>query len=124
MLEYIGYAAFDGFVLLEALFLPMTFKEIEFNAILYCKSLRLLVLPNAIDLSMVGYCIINGTIIEQHAKKCGCPIFYEWDIDSDVEGYYATVEFSDRVNEWLKHHTDLAPFHQLCYRFCYKKTNQ
>ena len=103
-LEYIGYNAFKYCYSLEALFLPSTVKSIEYKAFYWCRSLRLLILPNDINLNNVGSGIINNTAIYQFAENAG--VEYEWNYDGIV-----TEESSRRVNEWLNHHMDHAPFH-------------
>ena len=80
---------------MEALFLPSTLKSIEHHAFARCRSLRLLILPNDIDLSNVGNDIIDQTAIGHIATTAGMPF--------------------SRVNEWLFHHMDDSPFHELCY---------
>jgi hypothetical protein len=76
-----------------------------------CRSLKLLILPNDIDINNVGKGIIYLTAIEQIAKATG--VAYEF---NEYQGYHAmTNESSRRVKEWLYHHMDEAPFHKLCY---------
>jgi len=53
--------------------------------------------------------IIGGTSIFEIAVNAG--VGYEF---RDGCGY-ATDESNRRVNEWLLHHMDDAPFHKLCY---------
>ena len=105
-LEYIGDRAFEQCESLEALFLPSTVTSIEHLAISGCRSLRLIILPNDIDLGKVGNKIISYTHIQQIAKASGVEYDYY---------YGGFVEHNRRVNEWLFHHMDAAPFHKLCY---------
>ncbi len=107
-LEYIGASAFYNCHYLEALFLPSTVKTIESYAFGSCSSLRLVILPNDIDLSKISQEIIYKAGIRLIAKTAG--VKYEW-------RYYGqrTNESDRRVNEWLIHHMDKAPFHKLCY---------
>ncbi len=98
-LQTIGECAFCGCESLEALFLPSTVKSIEGGVLLWHTSLRLLVLPNDIDLSNVVYRDIECTAIHQIAETT----------DS---GYNAwNVEIHRRVDEWL----DEALFHNICF---------
>ena len=107
ILEYIGHNAFEFCESLEALFLPSTVKEIGYGACSSCRSMRFLILPPEIDLIKVDNWIINQTGLEQIAGYTGV----EYDYDSLI-----TEERSNRrVNEWLIHHMDDAPFHKLCY---------
>ena len=112
-LEYIGRMAFHSCYSLEALFLPSTLKSIGYQAFYVCRSLRLLILPNDIDLDNVGEGIINETVIYQIAKNAG--VEYERASVVTNFGYRITEESIRRVNEWLIHHMDEAPFHKLCY---------
>ena len=101
-LEYIGEYAFHSCHFLEALFLLSTLKSIDHWTFWYCRLLRLLILPNDIDLINVGE-IIKCTAISQIAENAG--VAYEND--------HASGESIRRVNEWLIHHMDEAPFHKL-----------
>jgi len=108
-LEYIGAWAFTGCHSLEALFLPSTVKSIGHLAFNGCRSMRLLILPNDIDLNNVGNRIIEDTGVYYIAKASGVAYeMNEWGED-------VTDESNRRVNEWLFHHMDEAPFHKLCY---------
>ena len=107
-LEYIGDCAFAQCESLKALFLPSTVKSIRFYAFDSCSSLRLLILPNDIDLGKVPMYIISDTPIYHIADNVG--VQYEEE-DDDIP----TDESIRRVNEWLFHHMDAAPFHKLCY---------
>ena len=69
-----------------------------------CQSLRLLILPHDIDLDNAEV-IINFTAIYQIARNAGVT----------YENRNITDESNRRVNEWLFHHMDQAPFHKLCY---------
>lgn len=112
-LEHIGYRAFRGCILLEALFLPSTVKSIKDDAFENCPSLKLMILPNDIDLNNVGKYIIyslNAGILSYYAGSTR----YEWIEDEDGI-WNITDESSRRVNEWLFHHMDGSPFHKLCY---------
>eukprot|EP00554_Chaetoceros_debilis_P011175 CAMPEP_0194109420 /NCGR_PEP_ID=MMETSP0150-20130528/8911_1 /TAXON_ID=122233 /ORGANISM="Chaetoceros debilis, Strain MM31A-1" /LENGTH=201 /DNA_ID=CAMNT_0038798367 /DNA_START=65 /DNA_END=667 /DNA_ORIENTATION=+ len=106
-LEYIAAGAFWCCESLEALFLPSTVTSIGYRAFSGCRSMRLLILPHDIDVSNVGEMIIydinqqNG--IQQIAKNAGMGYDYE-----------DFVESGRRVNEWLIHQMDEAPFHKLC----------
>jgi len=64
-------------------------------------------LPNTIDLGNIGRGVIYEAAISQIAETAGAN--YELDEGS------ITTESSRRVNEWLVHHMDGAPFHKLCY---------
>jgi len=70
--------------------------------------MRLMILPNGIDLNNVGNTITHDTGIFQITESVG--VAYEWDEDGD-----STDESNRRVNEWLLHYMDAAPFHKLCY---------
>ena len=83
---------------MEAVFLPSTVKSIGSWSFSGCRSLRLLVLPHRTDLDNVKEIIVQ-TAIYQIAKNAG--VAYEYG--------------NHRVNEWLIHHMDHAPFHKLCY---------
>ena len=107
MLEYIGWRAFAKCLALEALFLPSTVKSIMNAAFWGCQSLRLIILPNGIDLSNVGYAIIYNTPIYQIPENAG--------VAYDEDELPFAYESNRRVNEWLFHHMDEAPFHTLCY---------
>ena len=104
-LEYIGKFAFVSYYVLEALFLPSTVKSIEREAFGSCESMRLLILPHDIDLNNVRNDIIDGTDIYQIARTAGV----EYDCHGGINN-----ESNRRVNEWLIHHMDAAPFHKLC----------
>ena len=108
ILEYIGWYAFDSCESLEALFLPSTVKEIEYGAFYCCRSMRLLILPHDFDLNKVDKGIIHDTGVYHIAEASG--VAYEY----DEIGYSYTNESKRRVNEWLIHHMDEAPFHKLC----------
>ena len=115
-LEYIGNHAFYCCVSLEALFLPSTVNSIGKNALKYCRSMRLLILPHDMDLNNIGMDIIIGTAVYEIAKASG--VRYELDRAAIRSiGYVLgnAVESNRRVNEWLFHHMDEAPFHKLCY---------
>eukprot|EP00554_Chaetoceros_debilis_P008911 CAMPEP_0194100210 /NCGR_PEP_ID=MMETSP0150-20130528/1158_1 /TAXON_ID=122233 /ORGANISM="Chaetoceros debilis, Strain MM31A-1" /LENGTH=176 /DNA_ID=CAMNT_0038786545 /DNA_START=14 /DNA_END=541 /DNA_ORIENTATION=- len=104
-LEFIGEWAFFHCDSLEALFLPSTVKEIGRWAFVSCESMRLLILPNDIDLNKVRMRIIDDTAIYDRIARTG--VAYEYDYDGDV------IEESNlRVNEWLIHQMDEAPFHK------------
>uniref|UniRef100_A0A7S3VG25 Uncharacterized protein n=1 Tax=Chaetoceros debilis TaxID=122233 RepID=A0A7S3VG25_9STRA len=108
-LEYIGKLAFYHCDSLEALFLPSTVKSIGNYAFVWCGSLRLLILPHRIDLDNVKEIISYRTAICQIADNTGVTIEY------DENNAIANDESNRRVNEWLIHHMDAAPFHKLCY---------
>jgi len=108
-LEYIGDDAFYHCESLEALFLPSTVKSIGNYAFVWCGSLRLLILPHRIDLDNVKEIISYRTAICQIADNTGVTIEY------DENNAIANDESNRRVNEWLFHHMDHAPFHKLCY---------
>jgi len=110
-LEYIGPGAFIFCRSLEALFLRSTVKEIGDEAFNECWSLRLLILPHGIDCNNVGEAIIDSTAICRIARNAG--VAYEDYEDNDLN-YALAHESSRRVNEWLIHHMDEAPFHKLC----------
>ncbi len=59
-LEDIGWGTFFRSEYLEVVFLPSTVKMIEEDVFHRCLSLRLLFLPNGIDLSNVGYGMIGS----------------------------------------------------------------
>eukprot|EP01083_Nonionella_stella_P047355 126738_1 len=105
-LEHIGEGAFQRCESLEALFLPSTLKSIQDEAFADCDSFRLLILSHDIDLSNVGMDIISSTAIYQIAEAHN----YFGDPRTDPNGL-----INHRVNEWLFHHMDVAPFHKLCY---------
>jgi len=105
-LEYIEAGAFYNCESSEVLFLPSTVKSIGRSAFRCCRSMRFLILPHDIDLGKVGNRIIYQTGIEQFARTAG--VEYNWNND-------LTEESNRRVNEWLFHHMDDAPFHMLCY---------
>ena len=67
-----------------------------------CQSLRLLILPNDIDLVDVGEGIIGETAIYQIAENAGV----EYERASVVTNFGYTEESSRRVDEWLYHHMD------------------
>eukprot|EP01083_Nonionella_stella_P047353 126735_1 len=108
-LEYIGYQAFYRCDSLEALLLPSTVKYIEERAFDSCQSLRLIILPHDIELRLVREKIIPGTGIYRIAEASGVAyrVRNEWGGVTD--------ESIRRVNEWLLHYMDAAPFHKLCY---------
>ena len=110
-LDYIGEGAFYCCDSLEPLFLPSTVKSIERWAFEECQSLRLPILRNDIDLDNVE-AIVNGTAIHHIAGNAG--VAYAYNI-YPVTGFVITEESILRVNEWLIHQTDEAPFHKLCY---------
>ena len=107
-LKYIGTCAFTYCRSLEALFLPSTVKSIGYLEFNHCDSLRLLVLPNGIDLRKVGNMITIDTGIQQVARTAGV----EYDYNKRC---LITDKSCRRVNEWLIHHMDAAPFHKVCY---------
>eukprot|EP00554_Chaetoceros_debilis_P001197 CAMPEP_0194095892 /NCGR_PEP_ID=MMETSP0149-20130528/57063_1 /TAXON_ID=122233 /ORGANISM="Chaetoceros debilis, Strain MM31A-1" /LENGTH=350 /DNA_ID=CAMNT_0038781853 /DNA_START=91 /DNA_END=1139 /DNA_ORIENTATION=+ len=107
--RYIGECAFLRCESLEALFLPSTVKSIGNYAFVWCGSLRLLILPHRIDLDNVKEIISYRTAICQIADNTGVTIEY------DENNAIANDESNRRVNEWLFHHMDHAPFHKLCY---------
>eukprot|EP00554_Chaetoceros_debilis_P015942 CAMPEP_0194125528 /NCGR_PEP_ID=MMETSP0150-20130528/59510_1 /TAXON_ID=122233 /ORGANISM="Chaetoceros debilis, Strain MM31A-1" /LENGTH=693 /DNA_ID=CAMNT_0038819339 /DNA_START=83 /DNA_END=2167 /DNA_ORIENTATION=- len=84
-------------------------QEIKRGAFGWNQSLRLLILPNDIDLDNVRV-IIDETAISQIAENAG--VAYERTECCDDGG---TEESSRRVNEWLIQHMDNSPFHKLCY---------
>jgi len=111
-LEYIGDDAFYHCESLEALFLPSTVTWIGRATFSFCQSLRLLILPDGIDLNNIGEKNIHYTVISQFAENSGVAYEYE----EDEHGYERVTEESiRRVNEWVFHHMDEAPFHKLCY---------
>jgi hypothetical protein len=59
----------------------------------------------------VGAEIIMDTEIELSAEPAGFEYEYEYEYD-DYDYYY---ESNRRVNNWLHHHMDNAPFHKICY---------
>ena len=118
-LKFIGAYAFYHCESLEALFLQSTVKSIGKWAFSVCRSMRLLILPHDMDLSHVDRNIINGTGIQQIAEAAGVEYDHRGGIkvtnesnDGWAEG--VTNESNRRVNEWLFHHMDEAPFHKLC----------
>jgi len=127
-LEYIGKSAFEWCTSLEALFLPKTLKWIGNEVFHSCRSLRLLILPHDIDPGDGGGDMIEDTAIYKIAKTAGVEYEYEVEYSDDDELFWATEESIHRaneslyhesimrVNEWLIHHMDEAPFHTLCYK--------
>ena len=112
-LELIGYQAFRDCESLEALFLSSTLKTIEDREFSRCESLRLLILPNGINLSNIGSDIIGLTDIVQIAKNVGVA-YDNGDYFVRELGYIDVSDESNRrVNEWLLHHMDKAPFHKV-----------
>jgi len=108
-LEFIGICAFSFCKSLEAVFLPMTLASIEASAFMV-SSLRLLVLPDSINLNKVDRGIINGASIYHIAKTAGV----QYEIRAgDTIGY--TNESNRGVNDWLIHHMDESPLHKVCY---------
>ena len=68
-------------------------------------------MPNDINLDNVGVIIGRDTAINQIVRNAGVAYeYYEYDDHGDVYN-----ESNRRVNEWLMHHMDDAPFHKLCY---------
>lgn len=71
-LEHIGKDVFYGCRPLEAMVSPSTVKTIEKCTFEHCESLRLLILPNNIDLGNVGFRIVcNSMTIYQIAETAG-----------------------------------------------------
>jgi ankyrin repeat protein len=67
---------------------------------------KLLILPNGVSVRMVGSAIICNTRIRDIAILSGVRVSDDHDVSR---------ESSSRVNEWLIHHMDEAPFQKLCY---------
>ena len=109
ILQYIGYMAFYRCESLEFLVLPLTINRIESCSLWRCPSLRLLILPETISTNNVCDQIINGAAISRIALAAG--VQYEYTI-TDLS---VTDESVHKVNNWLAHHMDDAPFHKLCY---------
>ena len=88
----------------EALFLPSTVKSIEYRVFLNCESLRVLILPNIINLSNIGEDFIQYTGIEKHLVL-NVDLNWSWGDDEDKK----------RGNkEWMYNHMDQKPLHKLC----------
>ena len=106
ILENIGQRAFEYCESLEVVFLPSTpVRSIGLWAFRYCLSLRLLILPNRDYVDE----IIAYTAIYEIAENAG--VAYE-----EGDDHFVTDASLRRVNEWLIHHMDEAPFHKLCYK--------
>ena len=74
--------------------------------------MRLIILPNDIDLNNVGDMIILRSDIQEIA---GTEIpDVEYCLDDLLEDVL-TDESNNNVNEWLDQHMDEAPFHKICY---------
>ena len=108
-LEYIGSSAFSRCDCLQALSLPSTVNTIGDGALTSCRELRLLILPDLIDRSNMGNWIVGhiDSALLQIAENVG--VVYEY------QAGYFTRESISRVDEWLLHHMDHAPFHKVCY---------
>ena len=92
------------------LFLPSRVKSIERVAFAGCQLLRLLIPPYDTNQQW----IIDFTAIYQIVETAG--VEYAGMVYAEEDGGdYTDEDDSRRVNDWLFHHMDQAPFHKLCY---------